>query len=742
MNPKLHNLVGVIVFASTFGLAHGAERAEDKPGAARTQLEEVIITARKKSVSENLEEVPLAVTAMSGEQLEARHIPTLSNLANSIPNVQMDEQANFRGTANFSIRGMGTISSIATLEPTVGVFYDGMYLATSQGTIFNLFDLNSVEVLRGPQGTLFGKNVTGGAVILHSRDPSDQFEAKARAALETGPEYKVSASVTGPMTPTLSGRLSVTYDDDQGWFTNDYDGKPHGKLRTRIVRPSIRWQPTDKVNIVLRYEHADMKGDGGVSQNYGFHSINSFDIVNDFRGRTDISWDMVTSEANFDVPFGDGGVITNVAGYRDLASNDGVDVDGTEIIGFHTLTNDWVKQFSEELRYSGRFNDMLDLTVGLYYFDSDITSRMTRFIGVLGALPRRHGGDQRAHTYGIFASSDIDLTDHLIATVGGRYTRDKKRADLAIFEASRSTCDLNSLECDWFAPGLSDTWNSFSPKLGLQYKINTEAQVYASWTRGYRAGGYNVRLTDPAQSVGFDQEKVDTYEVGEKAKFLDNRLAVNAAAFINKLKNTIRDVTVPVVVGLSGFVQDTRNTADVTVKGAEVEIQAVVTSGLTLSAFAGYLHSHYDKIQFNLIDPPGEPTGTVTAADYALVLPRLSPWTYGAGAEFYKDVGSRRDLMIRADYGHRDAAFHSDANNVKIKKFDSVDASLTLGFGGGRVEFECTLYGRNLLDDTYNGSPNVLPSYVMPPLPPGMTVAGAAMIQEGRVIGFEISTSL
>ncbi len=732
-------LMSVAAIALAAGTAHAEQTAPEGsvPAAANDgggQIEDIIVTGRKKAQGELLQNVPIAISALSGDQIENSKSRTLTGLAANIPNVSMDDVGTIKGSAVFSVRGLGLNSSIPTLEPTTGVFYDGIYMGTSQGILIDLFDLDGIEILRGPQGTLFGKNVTGGAVIIRSRAPSDKFEVSARASIESGPQYKAAGSVSGPIAPGLSARLSVLYDKDEGWFENSFDHREYGASRTVLVRPSLRWAPDGDFDTVLRYEHGDIEGDGSAYQNLAFDDRTGFSFSNNYgRGINKLRWDQLTSESNLSVGFGDG-VITNIAGYRKLYNNTGADADGTPIDGLHARYKERFKQFSNELRYAGRFGDFVDLTVGAYYFHADLNYFEERRLRPLGFAARGFGGQQKQNTYALFAQGDFDLTDALELTLGARYSIDKKNADIALFSGTTSTCNFDAETCTFDRPDQKGKWNNFTPKIGLQYKVSNAAQLYASATRAYRAGGFNVRVTSPLQNLRFNQERTTAFEVGGKADLFDRRVRTNLAVFYNKIDDLIRDVNVP--TGTGAVVQDSRNTADVTIWGLEFETQVQVSRDLRLNGFLGYQHADYKKIRFSLIDLPGEVPGTINAADYALTVPRLVPWSWGVGADYSHEFETGFTASSRISYSRKNSSYASDDNRLKLLSLDTIDASASLTLPNKAVTF--TVYGRNLLNSAYQGFLVALPASVVPPVPAGRSPALAAM-SEGRTIGIEMS---
>lgn len=299
----LASSAAVICFLSFQAAAQETARA----GRAAVLIEEIEVYGTKKNRTEQLQDVPLAVSAFSESALDARQLITIEDLSFASPNVTLDQIGTTPGVQNFSIRGLGINSSIPSVDPTVGLFMDGVYLGITAGVVVDTFDLESVEILRGPQGLLFGRNVTGGAVLLRSKRPTGEFGAKAKLSYETGPQYTASASVEGPLADDkLAGKLSFYYKDDDGYFDNLVTpDRDVGAQETLMIRPTLVFTPNDSLDFTVIYEHGDLEGDGAVPQRA--LSSNPSDISGnidtafDEIGFVDIKWDQLTFETNWDV---------------------------------------------------------------------------------------------------------------------------------------------------------------------------------------------------------------------------------------------------------------------------------------------------------------------------------------------------------------------------------------------------------------------------------------------------------
>lgn len=685
----------------------------EAPADEVTGLAEVVVTATKRGLAQNVQDVPIAITAFGADQLDALHAKSIASLSYNVPNASLESVGTTPGYANFSVRGLGINSSIPSIDPTVGVFVDGVYLGVSAGVLFDTFDLAGVEVLRGPQGLLFGRNVTGGAVVLRTTTPSNVLHVDAKAGLSTGLEKRASISVSGPLVDDrLSAKLAVYYSDDNGWFRNDFDGRKIGKAETLIIRPALRFTPSDNFELILRYEHGRLRGDGPASTNHGLFPRDSFRVNQNFRGFIRSDWDQGIAEVNIDVGFGDG-KITNIAAVRALSNDAATDVDASPVTSLHSRNHIEQWQFSNELRYAGTFG-RFDVTSGLFYFDQDINYAESRLLSG-GALLVSGGGRQAQDTIGIFTTIDWRLLDTLTLSVGARYSTERK--DVQVRSIGVNGCNLDTLICSYDFRD-KKRWNGFTPRVGVQYKPSDDTMLYASFSQGFRSGGYNFRNLNPNVAPGpFDQERQDSYELGLKHQF--GRVArINVAGFYSRIDGTQREFQAPFPP--FGNFQVITNAADVSIKGLEGELTLTPVRGLTISAQVGYTEGKYEKILFDL-----NADGVINDRDFQLKLPRLSPWSYGGSIAYKTRVTDDISADARVGANHRDAAFYNDQNTGLLNAATMVDASIGLSRGPMRV----SVYGTNLLNEATFGTEAPLPFFA------GSTFSP---LSKGRVYGVEV----
>lgn len=734
---KWTNRFGLASAASLAALAAAvaAPSAMAQQSTADVLRDVITVTATKRPGGVNVQDAPLAVTAYSEAQLEALNARDLTSLSYSIPNVQLEDIGTTRATANFSIRGVGVNSSIPSIDPTVGLFVDGVYLGINTGVVLDTFDIEGLEVLRGPQGILFGRNVTGGAVLVRTTTPTDETRWNLRAGVESGlnggaPNYVVSGMGSGRISDSWDGKLAVYYNDDQGYFENQFDGENVGQVSTLVIRPALAFRPTDNFETIFRFEYGDSEGDGPIAQNHangaglgGLFERGSPDFSIDEPGLSDGRWYHASAETNINVGFGDG-TITNIFGFRDYEATSLGDIDATPGFLFHAPG--WIsqEQWSNELRYAGTFGD-IDVTTGLFYFTQTLNYVEQRLI-LGGAVNLIGGGVVVTDSWGAFTQFDWRATDSLTLTAGGRYSDESKDARIqTLLPPTISACVI-SVGCSSADFIDDDSWRSFSPKLGFQYALSDVSQVYGTWTQGYRSGGYNLRNTSPTAVPGpFDEETVSSFELGYKTDLLDGRGLLNVAVFHSEISDMQREVNLS--DPFAGVVQIIRNTADATIQGLEIEGQLSLTDNLLFLGSVGLLDGQYDSVLFDI---SGD--GVVNAADLALDIPRLAPLSYTAALIHDAQIAGVGTLTSAIRYSYRDENAYTDNNLGFFEEAGLLDIDFTLSLRDGRMDI--ALYGKNITDEVTYGNDTQLPTTIGP-VPLGGTFSP---LDKGQIWGIEL----
>ena len=729
-------------------------------GVSEVLLEKITVTARKRE--ELIQNVPLSVTHFSSEEIEALKVRDLTSLSVKMPNVALDDIGTARGISNFSIRGLGVNSSIPSVDPTVGVFVDGVYMGMNSSALVDTVDIESIEVLRGPQGVLFGRNVTGGAILINTKKPGDEFEASVSSSIEVGgesPNIYSTAIVGGPLGDTVGVRLVAYTNQDRGWFENLHTGKAFGEEDTRIFRPVLTWDPTDDLSMVFRYEYQENDGDGPAAQSHtnGFGLTNpladfdrdSHDFSIDEEGFRKSKAHSFTAQMDWDVSLGDG-TITNIFGWRSFEQSLLSDIDASPADLFNGYA--WIdsEQWSNELRYTGSLTEMFYLTTGVYYLSNDIGYHERRdllgdpintLVG-LGALPpsahiiQNGGGDYEVETLGLFLSLDYHITDDLTLIAGGRYTKEEKEAEITSLIRNASTPTAPKAPCNIVdGPDCpvdfsdKESWDSWSPKVGFIYYVNDSATFYSHWTRGFRSGGYNLRNSSLTESPGpYGEEKVDSFEAG--FKIFEDRGRLNTAVFYNLVDDLQRELNLPDEG--AGVVQLIRNTADMEVFGFEVDGAFALTEKLLLMGSLGYVDPRYTEVKYDL-----NYDGKVDDKDEDLEPPRAAKWTYSVGVTHDSEVGGWGRITSHVNYAHRDKSYFSDDNLGYISEQNILDAGIDFRPNNGG--FSIGIYAKNLLDEVRHGGDTQLPAQLgQAPL---ASVLGGTFspLAKGRIFGFQLS---
>ncbi|WP_421992695.1 TonB-dependent receptor [Qipengyuania sp.] len=734
---------------------NGASEPDGPEGAVQA-FNTIVVTGTKRRDGEAVQDVALAVTALDADTLDALNVTDITSLSYSAPNVALEDVGTSKGAANFSIRGLGINSSIPSIDPTVGVFVDGIYIGINNGLVLDTFDLQSAEILRGPQGILFGRNTTGGAVLLNTSDPTDYWSGEVRASLEGpvdagrgGPSTTVHGILSGPIVnDLLSFKIAGYFNDDQGYFVNTVDGSNLGASETSILRAALRFTPSNALTLVAKYERLETDADGPAAVNHALTRRGDFDIAIDEPGLFASDSELVSVRLDWDVG---NGTITNIFGYRDFTQDTVGDIDATPLFLFHSDSELAQDQISNELRYSGEFGPVI-FGAGLYYFQQDIASTERRQLPTITPAEFNGGGRQDHEVYGAFMQVDWEVVPDLKLIAGIRYSEESK--DVAvIYVRPRPRCSVVDGTCpatgtNPFVPGEpngfadDDSWSNWTPKLGIQY-FTGDSQFYATYSRGVRSGGYNFRVTTPAAflaqvaatgAFSFDEEKVDAYEVGAKIQAFDRRLTLNSAIFLTNISDMQREVNF--ASATAGVAQSILNTADAQILGLEFEGRFSVTNTLLFTANLGILDAEYEDVRFDI---SGD--GVVTQADLDLALPRVPEATYGFGLIHDLDLGRAGTLVTTANFQHRDRVAFTDSNLGWVSASDQLDANVT--WATPITGLELSIFGKNLLDeaishnDTQTPFPGPLSTGVAVPFGQFPAAGTFSPIAEGRRLGVE-----
>ena len=609
--------------------------AQDSTGteAGDDGLGMIVVTAQKRS--ENIQDVPIAISAVGSEFLESRGIDSIDKLGTIAPNVKIERAPASKSISQIAIRGSVTINPAITWEPAVGLYLDGVYIAKAQGSIFDVADLERIEVLRGPQGTLYGRNALAGAVNLITKKPSGEAGGLAEVTYGSFDEMRLRGVIDLPQMGAFSAKVSGQYRKRDG-LIDLVPGNPSGRSSTDSIDSGsfmvqLRADIADNVTADYTYDYSKMSQTPPFSQllrvNRNGDPRDIFDPASPsypfvgafFPLDTVADADRVTT-ASIDAPayersrsYGHALTVTvglgdaelkSITAYRDLVWADGLDLDGSPFpVAFTQRISDY-NAFSQELQLTGRaFDEALSYVIGGFYFDekAETLNPQTYFGGGVD-LDSNYGSNTEA--WALYAQLDYNLTEALKLTLGGRYTHERK--DISRF--FRVNFDpANGILAPLVVADLpygsipDATYNNFSPAVTLAYKASDNLNLYARFARGFKSGGFNGETNvfaapTPSCPSGalelcapYRPEKVDSYELGLKSQLLDNRVILNIAAFRDERK----DMQLSVFTATTGAASIIQNAAAARIQGLEIETVVRPVDALTINASLAFLDSEY-----------------------------------------------------------------------------------------------------------------------------------------------------
>jgi iron complex outermembrane receptor protein len=723
------------IFALAFGIAMGtspawaqdppadavpagteAAAAADAAQADPNQVPEILVTARRRN--ESIQTTPVAVTAISPSQLEGAAAVNIGDLQGAAPNVLITVQSTGAAAANISIRGIAFADIEKSFDPAVGVNVDGVYIGTSTGQLLDFFDIDSIEILRGPQGTLFGRNTIAGVINIRRTRPTGEFGGKFEASYGKYDQFGARAVLNVPVVQdVLAAKFFEFHTDGPGFHRELGTRKLRGGSNNENFGASFLLTPIEGFDALLTLEKQVQDFDpvnGSLTRTgdvfCGFLPIcdgnTTTDIYTVFppagvlgRYRSPAA----TLEMNLDV----GAVtLTSVTNYRESKEHQIQDF-ATNGLYVANRRQEY-RQFSQELRAAGKLSDTFDYVAGLYYFDSkyDINQQTTIFFAPASVQDTTG----KSESYAAFVDFNWEIFERVRLSGGGRYTHDKKSLQTSLI-------DLGVPANSFTGPEASKSWSKFTPKIGLDYRPTDDVMVYGSWSRGYRSGGFNGRgLTPFSATTPYDPETVDSYEIGFKSEFLDRKVSLNVAAFYTDYKD-IQQTTTISTTGGTGNETIVTNAASAKIKGIEADLTVRPISDLTIRSSLGYTDSkfggfvtnqpvfgvvrQFDLSDVNLIYAP-KITWSINA-EYTVPVPAIDgSIRFNAGYRYI----TRYDQQVAADpatpipatgtiiVARNDPRLRSDEQNL-------VDASVSFlwDMNNSGAKARLTLFGRNLLDD-------------------------------------------
>jgi iron complex outermembrane receptor protein len=706
---------------SVIGLGVATGLAAEEVDTGAVGLQEVIVTAQKRA--ENLQEVPIAITAMDAQALEVRGVTDTDSIAKSVPNLHIKQGTT--GVITIAIRGVSNNDpGNPGFENAVGMYLDGVYAGKTVNSLFDLDDVERVEVLRGPQGTLYGRNTIGGAVNIISKRPGGDFGTTVK--LGVGNEGLRSANLnldlptlgqSGEGLGTLKARVSYFQRQRDGFTRNVQQNfvasaRPiaafgrFGDMDRRGVHAAIDWQPRESLQ--LSYDYSRFEADdnqrlmqvidvvrpGTMPAGFegyipdgqpGVGSANElpfFDTVNDTHALT-ATWNLADSVT-----------LKSITGYRTMTSLDGQDFDGSNYSHYESARDYDGTQVSEELQLLGTAGP-LKYVLGLYWFNEEIDSlRVQQFSNA--TLHRDNNSYMENRNEAVFGQVDYSpaALERLTLSVGARYTREEKEMARFIrsYPGGTGSFALRDPGPNLFLPELKFSNASFM--ISPSYRLADDVNVYFRYAQGFRSGGYDGQASSLASAaVPFKSEELDSYELGVKSRWLDQRLELNLAAFYS-------DYTDMQLTSFTGTVSATLNAGKARIDGAELEAVALLTERLRANLSLAYLHYDFDK--FDL----GPVIGDVADRAQLNNAPRSS---VNLGVDYDFPSLGFGELALHLNYNYQDEAHaiaiksNGAAPNSRLSPRGLLDARLTLSEValGERTAMQVALWGMNLTDKEY-----------------------------------------
>lgn len=666
------------------------------------QIADIIVTAQRRS--ERMQDVPIAVSAVSGDALAARGVNRTVELVAAVPSVTMFATA---GYLQPRIRGVGNNIVSAGYEGGVAVYVDGVYQFSPQGNLFALPNVERVEVLKGPQGTLFGRNATGGLIQIITRRPSEDPGGTISLGLASYRTLTADAYVTGGLGAGLSASMTGHVEvQDKGWGINEANGKSAFRTYHDIaVKLAVLGELSDRTEVFLTADYADNKNNlyssTKLAPGTGFGAPGFVRASKKRNIRSDIQ-PLVTLEAGgamgrltHDFDFA---TLTSITAYRQSRYHLLFDGDATNVPLVAVDITQPDKQFSQEVQLTSSNSSRFKWVVGIFYFDgeSKFDPNILRFYGFGRPVPPppAPGPIEQAITYATlgtkslagYAQATAPLGDTTNLTLGFRYTRDKK-----------SLTDVTTLTK--FAPlpvpvpppgpGIADksvTYNRPTWRVALDHHFSPDVMGYISYNRGFKAGGYNGQFPTDAP---FNPEKIDAYEAGLKADLFDRTLRLNGAAFLYNYKN----------IQVSRFIGSQTsfyNGAAARTYGFDLDFEARVTPQFTLSGGFTVLHDRFTDFP-NAVISTQVPTGIIitTGSAKGNRLPLNADFS-GTISASYRIPLDTSDLTLDASWTYNDGYYTQPDNILRQPSYNLVSAGATLAFGNG---LSARIWGRNLLNE-------------------------------------------
>ena len=660
--------------------------------ASSDQLGEIIVTAQRRN--ERLQDVPISVSAVSAEGLANKGIDNLIGLSASVAGLQYQITAI---SPSIYLRGVGSNDGNPNIEPSVALYVDGVYIASPNASFTDFNNIQRVEVLKGPQGTLFGRNATGGVIQIITKDPSHTPSAQLTAGYGNYNTYMVKAYATAPLSDTLAVDFALTRRNQRDGYGKEVNtGADINRSKNFAVRSKALWEPTEALTVRVSGDYSNSftalpafvlpKGVVGLDGIPGSGSFSAranllpSGTIKQYGGAAHISYDTGSV------------VLTSITAYRRSRSRNVFDSDATDLNVIAADLPNLTKAFTQEVQIGSPADAKLQWIVGGFLYDNSVRyvySRLTGSAISSAGIPYLDiNSTQEGRSYAAFGQATAELVDRVKLTGGLRYTTEKQR----LFGTTRTIFGEAPVP-----PG-SQKFSKLTWRVALDYEINNNAHSYISYNRGVKSGGFNLNLpTAPP----FQPEILDAYEIGLKSELLDRRLRLNAAAFLYKYKNIQLQVIAP-----TGGQSYSQNAAAATIKGIEAEIEALPVENLTLTANFTVLDGKYDSY-------PGAPLFTASPLTPHAAFQdasgndtvATSPFTGSVGFE-YRIPTSIGRFSLNSSLYYNDGFYFGPDKNFPQKSYYLLSSAVN--WQSEDEKYGLRIWGANLTNDKYfvQGTPS------------------------------------
>lgn len=698
-----------------------------------TWIEDVVVRARKRQ--ETQQTAPVTMSVLSGTKLDRQFATTLADIR-TVPNINLQHVSQFRNALVATIRGIGYGGINSEIDPEVAIYVDGVYFTRNTTAVLDVFDLESIEVLRGPQGTLLGRNTLAGAITVRSKRPTGEFGAEGQ--LRVGSFGRIDfrgATNFSIVEDKVAARIAVMSRNSNGIYRNAVDdNKRFGSDDIIAIRPSVKFTPNDDFEWTIIGEYSRDRSDPQPNKNAsapgslfcvlagtvgdtncgnnpwsyihpsrpeyipGNEKNNSLGdphliaFNNDTENKSD-TWGLI-SEA---VLRTSAGTFTSITSYRKVDERYLVDSEGDVIKFFNADRPAKVEDFTQELRHEITVGDF-DVITGLFYLHSKIDTAMT-VTSIFGFFENFRQSIQSRDNFAAFVDLQYHISDDLTFETGARYSHEKKK--FAFGAALPLGIPLTLQDLD-------EKWSNVSPHAVFSYTISEEVMAYAKWARAFKSGGFNSLVATAADAGPYDPEKVDGFEIGLKGDFMDNRLRINVAAFWQLFKDLQRQVVLVTGTTTSNLIV---NAADATTRGVEIEVTAVPVDNLNLNVTLGYLDASYSDFcsDIGVVNlPPSTAicdTANLNFRDLSALDLTLAPEIQlSIGALYTVELGNGGTLDFQADYNYS-SSLETETGNSAIghrRATHVVNASIV--WEHPTSNYGVSFFVHNLFDTVYTQS--------------------------------------